>query len=143
MFASKTDIQTWFRSDKIIVDDANSQKPNIEARRIIVGRLAGFFSQIVITSWADPETTPELIRGIAGRLAAAFLYQSFYSEEADDVLEYAQWLYNNAILMLDQIVEGVLTVVEVDESGPIDVTGAELVGFLTTEPIFTMTQEFS
>jgi len=143
MFASKTDIQTWFRSDKIIIDDANSQKPNIEARRIIVGRLAGFFSQIVITSWADPETTPELIRSIAGRLAAAFLYQSFYSEEADDVLEYAQWLYNNAILMLDQIVEGVLVVVEVDESGPIDVTGAELVGFLTTEPIFTMTKEFS
>src|SRR5436305_6653619 len=111
MFASKTDIQAWLRSDRIIIDDANSQKPNVEANGIIVGRLAGFFSQLVITSWADPDTTPELIRGIAGRLAAAFLYQSYYSEESTDVLAYAQWLYNNAVLMLDQIIAGDLIVV--------------------------------
>lgn len=142
MFASKTDIQTWLRPDKLLVDDANSQKPNIEARRIIVGQLSGYFSQITISSWADPEHTPEVIRSIAGRLAAAFLYQSYYAEEGDSVREYAQWLYNNSIQMLMDIKAGEIVVT--DDGGVIvDVSGSDLLGFLPTEPEFTMDKEFA
>src|SRR6476646_11110357 len=97
MFASKTDIQSWLMSDKIIVDDANSAKPNLDATRTIKGQLSGVFSSLTISSWADPTSTPEIIRSIAGRLTAAFMYRAIYSEENGEIPSYAQELYNEAI----------------------------------------------
>lgn len=146
MFASKTDIQAWIRSDKIVVDDANSQKPNIEATRIVKGQLAGMFSPVVIASWADPDSTPELVRGVTGRLAAAFLHAAVYSEESDrEISAYSQWLYNGAIAVLAQIVAGTLTITDVN-GNPIDTTGEGLLSFFpddTTTPLFTVSQIFS
>lgn len=142
MFADKTDIQAWIRSDQVLVDDANSQKPNVEARRTIIGQLSGFFSNIVLQSWADPDSTPEIIRSIAGRLAAAFLYRTLYMTEDVDVSKYAQAIYDEAISMLADIKVGDLIVVD-DDGDPIDVTGTDLVSFLATEPFFTMDQTFS
>jgi hypothetical protein len=146
VFASKTDIQAWLENDKILVDDANSQKSNIEATRVVKGALAGFFAPIVITSWADPDSTPELIRGITGRLAASFIHAKIYSEESDrEVSAYSQWLYTQAMLDLNGILNGNLTVV--DENGePVDTTGASLLSFFpdnTTTPLFTIAKEFS
>lgn len=146
LFASKTDIQTWVQSDKILVDDTNSQKANIEATRIVKGQLAGFFSPIVISSWADPASTPELVRGVTGRLAAAFMYASIYSEEAGgDVSDYAQWLYNGAMALLIQITSGQLTVTD-EDNNPVDTQGSGLLSFFpddTTTPAFTMGDFFA
>lgn len=146
MFASKTDIQAWLRPDKIPVDDANSQKPNIEATRIVKGQLSGVFAPVVIASWADPASTPELIRGVTGRLTAAFLHASVYSEESDrSISAYSQWLYDGAIATLAQIISGFLTVVD-DTGTPVDTTGQGLLSFFpddTTTPAFTMDQTFS
>lgn len=146
VFASKTDIQAWLQPDKIKVDDANSQKPNIEATRIVKGALAGMFAPIVIASWADPSTTPELIRGVTGRLAAAFLHARIYSEESDrEISAYSQWLYQQAMADLAAIVTGTLTVVDVDEI-PIDTKGTGLLSFFpddTTTPMFTIGREFA
>lgn len=142
MFADKTDIQTWIRSDLAVVDDANSQKANVDARRTIIGQLGGHFSQVVIQSWDVPDNTPEIIRSIAGRLTAAFMYRSLISSEQDTVSEYAQSIYNEAISMLEKITTGDITVVD-DTGTPIDTEGIDLVGFLVTEPAFTMDQTFS
>lgn len=142
MFADKTDIQTWIRNDVVLVDDSNSQKPNVEARRTIIGQLSGYFSSIVIQSWADPDSTPVTIRSIAGRLAAAFLYRTLRDSEQDSVSEYAQKLYDEAIADLQLIKTGDIIVLD-DSDEPIDVSGTDLVGFLASDPVFTMDQEFS
>lgn len=144
MFASKTDIQSWLGNDKITVDDANSEKPNIDATRTIKGQLSGVFSSLTIASWADPATTPSIIRGIAGRLAAAFLYRKIYSEETGEIPAYAQELYNEAVGMLADIKLGNLTVTD-DSDVPIDSTGSTLLGFWPNDdsPVFTMDQEFA
>ena len=141
MFADKTDIQTWIRNDVVRVDDANSQKPNVEARRTIIGQLSGYFSSIVLQSWADPSSTPDTIRSIAGRLAAAFLYRTLRDSEQDVISEYAQELYNEAIGDLQKIKIGDIIVVD-DTSTPIDITGTDLVGFIASDPVFTMDQTF-
>lgn len=146
MFASKTDIQSWIRADKALVDDANTQKPNIEATRIVKGSLAGLFAPIVIASWIDPDSTPDLIRGVTGRLAAAFFYASLYSEESDrDISVYARWLYDGAMAEIDRILAGTLTVTDADEI-PVDTEGSGLLSFFpddTTTPAFTMADFFS
>lgn len=146
MFASKTDIQAWLQADKITVDDANSQKQNIEATRIVKGSLAGMFTPVVIASWADPSSTPELIRSVAGRLAAAFIHASVYSEESDrEISAYSQWLYDGAMFQIAQIISGALTVT--DSGGePVDTEGTGLLSFFpddTTTPLFTVSQQFS
>jgi hypothetical protein len=142
MFADKTDIQAWIRNDVILVDDANSQKPNVEARRTIIGQLSGFISSIVLQSWADPDTTPEIIRSIAGRLAAAFLYRALRDSEQDTDSAYAQWLYNNAIADLAAIKTGEIVIVD-DNDDPIDVEGTDILGWLSSDPQFTIDQTFS
>lgn len=144
MFASKTDIQAWLQNDKITVDDANSAKPNIEATRTVKGQLAGIFSPVTISSWATPATTPDIIRGIAGRLAAAYMYRSIYSEEDTSIPEYAQELYNEAISMLQEIRLGSIIVTDATEE-PVDTTGSTLLGFWPNDdsPVFTMDQEFA
>jgi len=144
MFASISDIQNFLGDDKIIVTDANSSKANIEAERLIRGQLTGVFTTLTMSGWTSPDNTPDLIRGIAGRLAAAFIYRATYSEEQVEVPAYAQMLYNEAIAMLADIVDGTLTVVD-DGGDPIDNTGGILSFFPddTTTPTFSMGQTFA
>lgn len=146
MFASVTDIQSWLQSDKFQVNDANSQKQNIDATRIVKGALSGVFEPIVIASWADPQTTPPLIRSVTGRLTASFLHAIVYSEESDrEISAYSQWLYDGAMAVLAQIVAGSMAVLD-DNDNPIDTTGAGLIEFFPDDsvpPMFTMTQEFA
>jgi hypothetical protein len=147
VFASVTDIQSWIQSDKIQVDDANSDKQNIEATRIIKGQLVGFFEPLVMESWVDPDNTPELIRGIAGRLTAAFMHAVIYAEESDRTISaYSQWLYTEALGMITQIEAGTLIVVD-DNGIPIDTTGSGLLTFFpddsATAPAFTVDQFFA
>lgn len=146
VFASKTDIQAWLASDKFKVDDANSQKSNIEATRIVKGALAGMFTPIVVSTWADPDTTPELVRSVTGRLAAAFIHAEIYSEESDrEVSAYSQWLYDGAMALLAQIIAGSEIVLD-DDGNPISTTGEGLLSFFpdnTTTPVFTMDKFFA
>lgn len=145
MFASNTDIQAWLQNDKISVDDALAGKSNIEAMRTIKGQLAGIFAPVTIASWDSPDHTPSVIRGVAGRLAAAFIYRKIYSEEDNAIPVYAQELYNEAIGMLQDIRLGSLIVTDATEV-PVDTTGSTLLSFWpndTTLPAFTMDQEFA
>jgi hypothetical protein len=144
MLASISDIQNFLGDDKIIVTDANSNKAGIEADRLIRGQLAGVFTPLTLSTWVDPETTPELIRGISGRLCAAFIYRATYSEEQEAVPEYAQVLYNEALMMLSDIKEGTLTVIDPGFE-PIDSSGSILSFWPdnTTSPAFTMDQTFA
>lgn len=146
MFASLTDIQSWLRSDVVPVDDANSAKANLDAMRTIKGQLSGAFSVLTISSWDSPANTPELIRSIAGRLAAAFMYRALQSsEQAANVDPYAQELYNEAIAMLQEIVQGGLIVTDSSDN-PVDTTGTNLLSFWpdsTIDPLFTYDKTFS
>lgn len=141
MFAADSDIQTFLGEDKIRVTDANSRKVKVEADRLIRGQLAGVFTLVTLASWSSPETTPELIRGISGRLCAAFLYREIYSEEQTEIPQYAQELYNEAIQMLLDIKTGNLTVIGVDD-GEVP-SSAGILSFWSTVPVFTMDQTFS
>lgn len=145
MYASLDDISAWLRDDQVRVSDANSKQPNIDAGRIIRARLSGVFAPAVLTSWADPDSTPELIRSIAGRLAAAYLYRSLFSAESDEVNQYAQQLWNEAMQIINDIRIG--DTVVLDSNGdPVDTTGANLISFFpdnTTSPLFSVSDVFS
>lgn len=144
-FASISDIQTWPREDRIDVNDVNSVKPSTEADRLIRAQLAGVFTPTVIASWVDPASTPELIRSIAGRLAAAYLIRNLYSEESNEVPAYATELYVEAVAMLTDIRASRITVVG---ANGVPITEATTdISFWpddsTDGPYFTMSQNFA
>ena len=100
--------------DKVAVDTAEFDETQLDAERIVRGYLANYYTPTTLSLWTDPEHTPGLIRSIAGRLIAAFVYRKRYSEDSLDDPTYAQMKYNEAISLLQGIqastivVEGVL-----------------------------------
>jgi len=146
--ASLDDVRKWIAEDKLSVDDVNSTGFEIEATRIIKSSLSGVFQASTLSSWSSPENTPSIIRSIAGELIAAFMYRQAYSEDDTDVPEYAQTLYNEAIMMLKEIRDGTLTVVDSNDE-PVDVNtlAASPDDFYpndkTPGPYFAMEMKFS
>ena len=141
--ASLEDINLFLPEDKIEVDNARYAPLQLDAERIVRGYLAGFFTPAILASWIDPDSTPGLVRSIAGRLVAAFYYRERYSEDSLTDPQYAQNLYNEGIGFLNDILAGKIVLEEVvvpESSGHI--TSADFWPNNSTEgPFFTMTQE--
>lgn len=147
ILASLDDINTHLPEDKLEGDDDNTDKLQIDAARFVRALLAGFIPTATLATWTEPADTPEMIRGIAGRLIGAKYYAIRYSEDGD-VSEYAQILYNEAVTMLNQIRTGELVLLD-DLGNEINVEGANLSeddfwpNDSTTPPKFTMDQTFA
>lgn len=150
LLASNDDVQTFLGNDKFTVDDGNSGKEQVEAYRLITSQLSDVFTTTIIAAWVTPVTTPGIIRSIAGRIVAAYLYRNAFINEAVEVsdAEYGQLLYNEAIKMLAAIRSGMLVVVDAGNN-PIAVSGLDMTmddfypNANTPGPVFTMGQTFS
>lgn len=115
LLASLIDINAWL-GDKLEANDANSNKLQIEAWRLIRGQLASSFEPTTLASWTSPTTTPDQIRSIAGKLIAAYLYRQVYSEESTEIPKYAQALYNEAVADLILIRNGGIVVLDINDN---------------------------
>lgn len=113
--ASLDDINTHLPEDKLSLTEGTDDRFQIDAERIVRGYLAGAIPPVTLAAWVDPDSTPELIRAIVGRLIAAAYYAQRYSEDSTEVPEYAQDLYNKAISQLERIQAGTLELVDIDD----------------------------
>lgn len=124
------DINVHLPEDKLEVLNADDDALQLEAERVIKGRLSGTFSPATLATWTvpgptfPPATVPQVIQEIAGLLIASFVYARAFSSEVGGVPEYAQWLYDRAMAMLDEIVLGT-TVIPPDELPPGEEPSAE------------------
>ena len=147
ILASLTDINTFLPDDKALMGDADDDAFQIDTARTIKGNLAGVFQPVTLMAWGTPENTPELIRGIAGRMIAARWYARLYSEDDTSLSEYAQNLYMEAVGMLNDIRTGSLIVLDADDT-PVETNMLVLSDAVfwpndsTPGPYFTMTTEF-
>jgi hypothetical protein len=117
--ANLDDINSFLPQDKFRATDGNPKITlfQIDVERLVKGYLGSVFSATELNAWADPATTPNLIQSVAGRLIAAFYYRDKVSEQVATHEEraYPQRLYNEAMLMLDGIRLGKITLAEVSE----------------------------
>ena len=147
ILASLEDINTHLPDDKALMGDADDDAFQIDTARIIKGNLAGVFQPTTLAAWISPDSTPELIRGIAGRMIAARWYAKLYSEDDTRTSEYAQSLYMDAVGMLNDIRGGTLVVLDADDN-PIENNQLILSNAVfwpndtTAGPYFTMDAEF-
>lgn len=147
ILADLDDINTHLPEDKLQADDDVTDKLQIDAARLIRAMLAGFVPTATLALWVEPADTPELIRGIAGKLIASKYYSIRYAEDSD-VSDYAQNLYLEAIAEINQIREGTLIILG-DDGIEITITGTSLEeddfwpNDSTDPPKFTMGQTFA
>jgi hypothetical protein len=142
--ATLEDVNVFLGEDKIQALDADDDSSQLDAERIVKGKLSGIYSPVVLASWTTPPTTPQYIRAIAGRLVAALYYARAFSEEAVTVPAYAQKLYDEAMDMLCKVYDGIVVLPEVP-IGDQPTSGGRLTGddFLPnsdTQPKFTMSE---
>ena len=139
-FASLDDVNMHLPTDKLELEQPELDLFGLDAERIIRGYLAGVIPAAAMATWTSPDTTPELIRAIAGRFVAAFYYRERYSEDSLNDPLYAQIKYNEAMSLLQGIIAG--TIVITDPTIPpigIRFTAADFYPNATDEgPIFIM-----
>jgi hypothetical protein len=143
--ATLDDANLHLPTDKVNVDTAEFDEVQLDAERIIRGHLANYYSATELSLWTSPETTPGLIRSIAGRLMAAFVYRRRYSEDSLDDPEYAQTKYNEAMALLVGIQAGTIVVDGITEQPTTDrLTNADFWPNNSTlpGPFFSMNDPF-
>lgn len=111
------DVQIHLPVDKLKVEEIPDDKAKAyeDAERIVKGYLSGVFTPVTLAGWDTPENTPPQIRAVAGRFAAALIYRVRYSESSLDDPTYAQNKYNEAMAMLQGIIDGSIVLEGVDE----------------------------
>lgn len=118
--ATLDDANLHLPTDKVDVGTAEFDELQLDSERIIRGTLANYFTPTTLAAWTDPDSTPGLIRSIAGRLIAAFVYRRRYSEDSLDDPYYAQLKYNEAMEWLGKIQEGKMVVEGISEQPTTD-----------------------
>ena len=88
----------------------------LDVVRVVRGYLAGTFSASILYGWDAPATTPDIIRGVAGRLAAALLYSRTMAQGVPDNHGFSQAKYNEGMRMLGEIRAGKILVYDIDET---------------------------
>jgi hypothetical protein len=138
------DVQIHLPVDKLKVEEIPDDlvKAYEDADRIVRGYLSGTVDAAVLATWITPAATPDLIRGIAGRFAAALIYRTRYSEDSLDDPEYSQNKYNEAMSMLNGIISGAIDIPGVVEGTAFDNTWFEPTDASTDQPKFTMSGRF-
>lgn len=142
---SLEDINVHLPQDKLVADVANTSKEQLDAQRIIFSKLSNTYTPALLATWAAPSSTPETIRAIGGRLVAALVYARAFSSEVDRIPDYSQSMYDEAIFMLQQIVDGDITLPGLSET---PITGGQFGAdnFYPNSdapgPFFTMTARF-
>lgn len=113
------DINVHLPQDKLTAESAAGDLAEVkeDADRIIRGTLAGYVDAAAMALWTTPAATPKLIRAIGGRLAAAFIYRLRYSEDSLDDPQYAQFKYDEAMKLLQGIINGTVTLEELPDQG--------------------------
>ena len=120
MLATLDDVNTHLPQDRLNATDGNEEimRFQIDVERTIKGYLSTIYTPLIIAGWDEPDNTPDFIRGIAGRLIAAYWYASKTSESSPDWDgTYAQRLYNEAMKMLNDLVTGIVDLGLVEEAG--------------------------
>jgi hypothetical protein len=112
IMATLDDVNAHLDGDVIEATADNTDLIQVSAARIVRAYLSRVVDQVTLMSWQTPTTTPDTIREIASMLIAASLYFQLSARTSliIDNQNFAQRLYDQAIAMLQAIVEGTMVI---------------------------------
>lgn len=99
----------------------NTALLQLSVARAVRGYLGGVITQEVMMAWTSPDLTPDYIREAAAKLIASQLFMQRVARTVAliDARHFAQVLYDQAIDILQRIVDG-LTIIEDTPVIPVD-----------------------
>lgn len=111
-FIDDAEVQRFLPIDKLKVEELPDDRSDQydDADRIVRGYLLGVVDSAVVATWTTPITTPEVIRAISGRFAAALIYRTRFSEASLDDPEFAQNKYKEAMDLLMRVIAGEIVI---------------------------------
>lgn len=113
--ASTSDVNLHLPEDKAQATDEELVELHIDAQRLIRSRLGSTVAASIMNTWTTPATTPDIIRHIAGLIAAAKFYAKLVAEDEADGSLYAQNLLDQAYMEIDKILTGATVIIGVDD----------------------------
>jgi hypothetical protein len=142
-FVDDADVQIHLPYDKLKVEAIPDDlvKAKVDAERVVRGYLSGVIDATAIATWTTPTATPDIIRAITGRLAAALIYRLRFGEASLDDPEYAQNKYKEAMDMLIKIISGEITLPGTDPGTVFDNTYFQP-NSTFADPIFAMGDQY-
>jgi NADH:ubiquinone oxidoreductase subunit 4 (subunit M) len=106
------DVQGWVDQTKLSVTTLDLKLlPFIEEE--VLARIGTVYDTTV---WVNETTTPRIVKVIISKLYAAWIYDRAYSENQSDRNMYAQRLIDNANMLIQGILSGVIVVVGTTET---------------------------
>jgi len=138
IMASLDDVNAHLDGQVIEATPDNTDLVQVSVARIIRGYLGRVLDTVTLVSWTSPDVTPEIIREVASMLIAA---QVYFNESARTSLiiedqNFAQRLYDQAMALLQLILDGQIAVIPPDGVPPTNGTGVVPPDILTTEDFF-------
>jgi hypothetical protein len=101
-----TDAQAWVEDTKLGIDAFDeSLLAQVEAQ--LLGRLSAGFD---LSTWVGPGTTPDLVKSAIAMTYASWLYNKHYSEDQENLNDYAVWLLGQANAIMTGLIDGSITV---------------------------------
>lgn len=107
MLASLSDINLQL-PDGVDMPNGQDTPYQVDAESIIRGYLAGVVDRTTLAQWVSPDTTPTMIRGIAGRLIASGWYGNKTGQNSQETPNWSTNKYAEGMRMLMDIVRGVV-----------------------------------
>lgn len=146
LFATVDDINAHLPENKAAISDADDDLLQVEAWRLIRAKLSTTFATTTLNTWADPDSTPDIIRTVAGMVIAAKWYAELYAEDSDADATFANNLYLQAMDLLNQIAAGLIVITDDTGEPLVDTSSLSSDDFYpndTVPPVFTMGKEFA
>jgi hypothetical protein len=146
ILATLDDVNANLDGHVVEADAENSKLIQVSVARVIKAYLSGAVPATTTVVWVSPETTPDIIRSIAGMLIAAQVYYNEISKASTNVetTSYAQVLYNRAIGLLDKIISGEIASLGGSEAPPPSIYTLTTDDFFpvdSTDRAFTLSME--
>jgi hypothetical protein len=107
MLASLNDINLQL-PDGVSMPNGQDTPYQVDAEAVIRGYLASVIDRTTLAQWTSPETTPLMIRGIAGRFIASEWYGNKTGQNSQEASTWASTKYKEAMGLLMDIVRGVV-----------------------------------
>jgi hypothetical protein len=151
ILATLDDVNAHFDQEVLEADANNTQLVQVSVSRVVKGYLSRTMSQSVLATWASPDKTPDIIREIASMFIASQVYFN-YAMRTSIMLEdnnFAQRLYNEAMGLLNGILDGSIPVLDpgtglpvAGQENPDEMSDLDYFPIDATDRAFTMSQKF-
>lgn len=112
---SVDDVRAWVENSKLSPEALDVDYLS-QIEEEVLARINSVYN---VATWLDKPSTPRLIQVIIAKFYTGWLYDKFYSENQNQPSQYAQLVKNNAEMLVQGILTGIITIPGLPPDNPV------------------------